>query len=41
MDVRVVVPGDGLEQHGGGIAILVPAGVVRAGVSARLIIGGW
>ena len=41
MDIGVVVPGDGLEQHGGWIAVLVPTGVIRACITARLIIGRW
>ena len=41
VDVGVVFPGDSLEQHGGGIAVLIPAGVVRAGVPTRLIVGRW
>ena len=40
VDNGVVISGDSLEQHGSGVAVLVPAGVVRAGVAARGIIGG-
>jgi len=40
VDLGIVVPGDGLVQYGSGIAVLVPAGVIGAGVAARLIIGG-
>ena len=40
MDLGVVVPGDSLEQHGSGVAVLVPTGVVGAGVTASGIIGG-
>jgi len=40
VDGWVVVPGDSLEQHGGGISVLVPTGVVGAGVPTRLIVGG-
>ena len=39
MDIGVVVPGNSLEQHGGGVSILAPAGVVGTGVAARGIIG--
>jgi len=41
VDGRIVVPGDSLEEHGSGIAVLVPASMVRTGVPTRLIIGGW
>ena len=40
MDIGVIVSGDGLEQHGSGVAVLVPAGMVRARVTARGIVGG-
>ena len=40
MDVGIVVPGDSLEQHGGRITVLIPTGVIRAGVTTRLIVGG-
>ena len=39
MDIGVVVPGDSFIKHGSGEAILVPAGVVRAGVTAGRVIG--
>ena len=39
VDPGVVVPGDSLIKHGSGEAILVPAGVVRAGVTAGRVIG--
>ena len=39
MDIGVVVPGDSLIKHSSGEAILVPAGVVRAGVTAGRVIG--
>ena len=39
MNLGVVVPGNSLVQHGSGVAVLIPAGVVRAGVATRLIIG--
>ena len=40
MYVGVVISSDSLKQHSGLVATLVPAGVIRAGVAARLIIGG-
>ena len=40
MDLVVIVSGDRLEQHGGGVAVSVPASVVGAGVAARAIVGG-
>ena len=40
VDKRVVVSCNSLVQHSSGIAVLVPAGVVRAGVTARGIVGG-
>ena len=40
VDFGVVVSSDSLIQHGGRVAILIPAGVVRAGVAAKQIVGG-
>lgn len=41
VDLGVVVPGDSLEQHGSGVAVLVPASVVGTGIAASGIVGGW
>ena len=38
--IGVVVSGDSFKQHGSGVAVLVPAAVVGAGVAARGISGG-
>jgi hypothetical protein len=40
VDLGVVVSCDSLVQHGSGVAVLEPTGVVRAGVAATGIIGG-
>jgi len=40
VDLGVVFPSDSLEQHGSGVAVAVPAGVVRAGVTARGVVCG-
>jgi len=39
VNLGVVVPSNSLVKHGSGIAVLVPAGVVRASVVTRFIIG--